>query len=157
MNEFLQIKCFEETHRSLAYSQAEELFKSGGQAPFMEVGYYSEIANEPLHLYFHNRLIGVATILFAEDSAELHKLYIHPDARGQGIGRFAARASIDYIFDKYSVENVYVSILGNSAEFWWKVVQMYGERAIYTDPNCYFVKAGGDVKDYYPWLFNEAE
>lgn len=157
MNEFFQIKCFEETEHSLAYTQAEEFFKSGGQAPFMEVGYYSGIANEPLHLYFHNRLIGVATILFAGDGAELHKLYIHPDDRGQGIGRFAARASIEYIFHKYGVDDVYVSILGDSAEFWWKIVQMYGERAIYTGPNCFFVKAGGDVKDYYPWFFENNE
>lgn len=157
MNESFQIKCFEMAQHSLAYSQAEELFESGGQAPFMEVGYYSDIANEPLHLYFNNHLVGVATLLFVGDGAELHKLYIHPNDRGQGIGQVADLASIDYMFDKYGVEEVYVSMLGNSAEFWRKIVQIYGERAIHAGPNCFFVKVGESAKDCYPYLFDSNE
>ncbi|MEO3723636.1 GNAT family N-acetyltransferase [Pseudomonas syringae] len=140
MSDSLFIKYFEEAQYSLAYSQAEELFRSGGQAPFSEVGYYSSIANEPLHLYVNDNFIGAATLLFMGDGAELHKLYIHPDNRGQGLGLRAAQASIDYIFEKYGVEDVYVSILGDNAEFWWKVVQAYGGRATYNYPSCYFVK-----------------
>lgn len=154
MNNSLQIKCFEETERPAAYRQAEELFKSGGQSPFMEVGYYSDIKNEPLHLYLDDQLVGVVTLLFMGEGAELHKLYVHPDYRGQSIGRDAARASIDYMFKKYDVEDVSVSILGDSAEFWWNIVQSYGERAVYTDSNCYVVKDGVTAKDIYPYLFD---
>ncbi|MBP5122943.1 GNAT family N-acetyltransferase [Pseudomonas protegens] len=157
MNNLFQVKCFEENQHSAAYSQAEELLKSGGQSPFMEAGYYSGIANEPLHLCLNDCLIGFATLLLTGDGAELYKLYIHPNYRGQGIGRSAAQASINYIFDKYDVEDVYVSILGNSADFWWKVVQIYGERAVYVGNACYFVKAGQSVKYHYPWLFEENE
>lgn len=154
MNNPLQIKHFEVSEHPAAYRQAEELFKSGGHAPFMEVGYYSDMENEPLHLYLDDKLVGVATLLSMGDGAELHKLYVHPDFRGQDVGRNAARASIDYLFKKYDVEDVSVSILGDSAKFWWNIVQSYGERAVYTDSNCYVVKDGVTAKDIYPYLFD---
>jgi len=153
MTNNLELRSFDATNYADAYAQAEALLKDGGRAPFMEIGYYSDIPNEPLHFYFDSHLMATATLLFMGDGAELHKLYVHPKARGLGIGRAAATASIDYLFATYDLEDVGVSILGNSAEFWFKIVETYGDRALYTYPQCNFVKPGDTASNQHPLTF----
>lgn len=153
MTNNLELRSFDATHYDEAYAQAEALFKDGGKAPFMEGGYYSDIPNEPLHFYLDSELVATATLLFMGDGAELHKLYVHPNARGLGVGRAAAAASIDYLFATYDLEDVSVSILGNSAEFWFNIVETYGDRALYAYPLCYFVKPGDTARNQYPMAF----
>ncbi|MDY0917617.1 GNAT family N-acetyltransferase [Pseudomonas viridiflava] len=153
MNNTLELRAFDETQYTLAYAQAEALFQDGGQSPFAESGYYSSLPNEPLHFYLENKLVATATLLFMNDGAEVHKLYVHPSARGRGIGRAAAIASIDYLFATNDLEDVGVSILGDSAKFWSNIVTTYGDRALYAYPNCYFVKPGDTAKNQYPFAF----
>lgn len=153
MTNNLELRSFDATHYAEAYAQAEALVEDGGKAPFMESGYYSGITNEPLHFYLDSQLVATATLLFMGDGAELHKLYVHPNARGFGVGRAAATASIDYLFATYDLEDVSVSILGNSAEFWFKIVTAYGDRALYAHPQCYFVKPGDTARNQHPLTF----
>jgi GNAT superfamily N-acetyltransferase len=153
MNYTLELKNFDETQHSLAYAQAEALFQDGGMSPFAESGYYSDIKNEPLHFYIDNQLVATATLLFTGDGAELHKLYVHPSARGHGIGRAVAKASIDYLFNNYIIDDVYVSILGDSAEFWFNIVETYEVRALYAYPSCYFLKPGDTARNQNPYAF----
>lgn len=153
MTNTLELRSFDATQYAEAYAQAEALLRNGGQSPFLESGYYSTISNEPLHFYFANQLVATATLLFMGDGAEVHKLYVHPKARGLGIGRAAATASIDYLFATYDLEDVGVSILGDSAEFWFKIVATYGDRALYAYPQCYFVKPGDSAKNQHPLTF----
>ena len=42
------------------------------------------------------RIIGVATFSYVEDMADLHRVIVRPDARGQGIGASLVRAGIDW-------------------------------------------------------------
>ena len=153
MNHNLELRSFDTTHYAEAYVQAEALFQNGGNAPFMESGYYSTIPNEPLHFYLDDQLVATATLLFMGAGAEVHKLYVHPNARGLGIGRVAATASIDYLFATYDLEDVGVSILGESAEFWFKIVNAYEDRALYAYPQCYFVRPGDTARNQYPFAF----
>lgn len=147
MNHNLELRSFDTTHYAEAYAQAEILLQDGGKAPFMESGYYSGIPNEPLHFYLDSHLVATTTILFTGDGAELHKLYVHPNARGHGIGGAAAIASINYLFATNDLEDVSVSILGDSAQFWFNIVATYGDRAHYAYPQCYFVKPGDTARN----------
>lgn len=42
------------------------------------------------------RIIGVATFSCVEDMADLHRVIVRPDARGQGVGASLVRAGIDW-------------------------------------------------------------
>lgn len=42
------------------------------------------------------RIIGIATFNCVEDMADLYRIIVHPDSRGQGIGASLVRAGIDW-------------------------------------------------------------
>ncbi len=154
MNQRIRMKVFKGSEHADAYQASEALLKDGQSAPFMEAGYYSSIPNEPLHFYRGESLVAIATLLLGEETAELHKLYVHPKARSEGIGFVVARAALDHLFNAHGVQKVIVDMHGDSQGFWGQVVESYAERAVFVEPNCYFLAPGQFAETHFPWVFD---
>lgn len=150
----MKMKVFPSFEHSDAYEISEALLKDGKSAPFMEAGYYSLFSNEPLHFYLEESLVAIATLLLREEQAELHKLYVHPEARSAGIGLTAAKMALDHLFNYYGVQEVIVEMDGNSQGFWERVVESYAERAVVIEPHCCFLAPSQVAKTHYPWAFS---
>lgn len=150
----LVLQSFSPRQYADAYIQSDELLRDGRNAPFPEIGYYSDIENEPLHFLLDGKLVAAATLMIHGPSlGEVYKLYVHPSARKEGIGKTAAMMAIDYLFDRRGLEEVGVEMIGDSNEFWFKVTEAYGDRALYTETRSYFLKKGASARNRYPWAF----
>lgn len=86
--------------------------------------------------------------------AELHKLYVHPKAQSVGNGFVAAHMALDHLFNSYGVKKVIVHKHGKSQNFWKRVAESYAERAVFFDPDCYFLAPGQLAEVHFPWAFD---
>lgn len=70
------------------------------------------------------RLVGVASVIYGENEAELFKLYVAPPYRRSGVGLALVEATLEQLRVR-NLQELNIEVAGNGRNFWRRVAAGY--------------------------------